>query len=546
LILLLAVALYYGWATWLNHELEQAKMKLDQQRWEDAKEHIQRLRMLQPSSETNEYLYAAALRHTDPQAALEALEDLIDDPNARYYEGSAITYLELCLELEHGERADKMIEQLAPSMSDHPKFMMLRARRLNQRGELDKAIEEINFLLDIEPNNPEAQWVRAQILLEQPLVTNWIEAKSALKVAATSSGYYGFQALMALGERPEIKLFPDEREWIIGLLERRHRGNVKARFMAATQQMILEPERKKEIAQATAAKESDQSPILVGHWLLAINENELAQGYIEKARQQSPKAKEVWKLEYQAAIQNQDLEALANLMQSKHSAATEVQRRTLQAMIDLNSEHGLAQQQWIEAFELARESENFGALSALARTAASQRWWPEAESAYSAAIDNAGDQIRTANVKREMLAVLLAQKKIREALQVSKDLKDIYPNNPVYQNNYYYFRALLGEGDADQVEQFQQLMQRLPIQALNATLAYLLYQDGEYQLALEKLNNLPPWMNNQADVLLLKGLLAHKMGNEQEAQAILSSINPENLLPPEVDLQSRAIDELSK
>lgn len=543
---ILLVAGYYGWSRWLNYELTQAKQKLEQRQWDAALGHIKTLRWLRPSSELNDFLYAAAIRHTQPATALDTLEKLVDQPESPFFEDSALMYLQLSIDLEQGEQADAMIERLSANMSDQPRYMMQRARRYTQKGEFDAAIEELRYLLDIMPNNAEAQWIRAQILLEQPRVTRWIEAKSALKAAGLSKDAWGLRSLMTLGQRPEIKLFPDERNWLIQLLERHPLADVQARLMIATQKILLEPEQKHEIASKVAETESAENPIMISRWLLGVNEPELAEKYTELAKSKLPQDEDLWRVEYQIALQNQDVERLAELLKAPNSVANEVQSKTLAAMIDLGSEQGLALEAWEEAYQLANDSKDESALLMLGRAAVTQRWWEQAETAYQSAGRNAKSQFRSANIKRELLTPMLAQKKVEEALELSKEMRQVFPANVVFQNNYYYFSALLEQGSDNQVSEFKALQEKLPVPALNATLAFLLYQEADYEQAEEALQKTPEWMNAHSDVKLLNGLVALRQGKTSQAAEFLTSINEKNLLPPESQLLKDALAELNE
>lgn len=544
LAVLLLMAGYYGWSRWVHYELSQATRLLEQKEWDSALQHINRLRWISPSSSLNDFLYATAIRNSDPELALNVLEPIIDDSSNPLYLDSCLLYLQLCIDTDQGEKADAMIERLAPRMNDQPRFMIMRARRFTQLGELDKAIEQLRYLLDIAPNSAEAQWFRAKILLEQPRITSWIEAKAALKQAAKSKDGYGLLALMALGERPEIKLFPEERRWLILQLQAHPQADMRAQYMITTQQILLEPERKGEIAQAFSNQVGDANPVMASSWLMSIGETELAENFIQKAKEQNPLDETVWRLEYQAALQAKDLSRIAKLLKAQNSPANDLQTKTLQAMISLNSEDGLALPAWMEAFDLARQSQDEATLLMLARAATANQWWEQSESAYDEAIQSATTQFRALNIKRELLTPLLAQKKVVEALELSDEMRQYFPGNVVFQNNYYYFSALLGQSGESHLADFQAFMDASDILALNATLAFLLYQQGEIDLAESKMQMLPEWMTGQADVKLLSGLISLRQGNHDQAADILRSINPQNLLPPEQELLANALTEL--
>ncbi|GHB91952.1 tetratricopeptide repeat protein [Cerasicoccus arenae] len=534
---------YFGWANWLNYELEQVQLNIRKGRWDAALSNIRFLRILQPGSPVNDYLFAAAIREQDPESAIQALEKLIKDPNGEAFQESALIYLDLCIKLGRGDQADAIIKLMAPSMGENINYMMLHARRLAQQGNLAQAMEELTYLLKISPNNSEAQWIRAQILLSQPRVTNWIEAKAALKEAAQMPDKYGLDSIIALGSRPEIKLFPDERLWLVQKIENHPYANVEAHLMAATQKIMLDEARKKEIVTQTISQHGNQTPLVVGRWLLAVDEPEIAREFLDRVDiSASP---ELWVLQYRLALQDQDLERIKELLDVDYSAANDIQRKTLQALIGLNSIGANSAQAWDEAFSMAEKSQEQASMLALARAAGSKEWWEKAEKAYLITIDLSTDQLMKANAKREYLSVLLARGKTAEALKVSTELRELFPFNPVFQNNYFYFRALLGLENENQTQQFAKLIEENQVKSLNATYAFLLYLDGDYALAQQKIEDLPDWLKVQADVKLLKGLITGKLGNQEQAIEIISQINPENLLPEEKSLREEALKSLN-
>ncbi|WP_309381081.1 tetratricopeptide repeat protein [Cerasicoccus frondis] len=543
LILATALICFWGYKKWVSYEHQMADRALQEKQNQEALPHIKRLKFLQPTSRDNSLLYAKATMKDDPEAALAALEPLIEDPQSTQFKESSLTYLELCLDLNRLEQANQIIEKMAPSMSGETSFMLLRVRYHTQSGDLVSAIDELGLVLNIDPNNADAQFTRAQILLMQSRVINWIEAKSALKEASRSKAKVGLLALEMLSSRPEIKLFPEERKWLIEELNNHPHSTIHSRLLAATQMILLGETAPESIITQTIATEAQQNPLAVGKWLLDINQPKHADAIL--SQYDIPESKELWELQYYTALQNQDFNKLKDLLAAEHSSASKPQTATFELYFQLRDTRTLSKQDWQNTFNLTLEAEEADSMMILARMAGGQGWWNLSNQAYENAIALASNPLLAANLKREQFTVALHLNDTSKALKISKDLREAFPNNPTYINNYFYFNNLLGNKDADQLATLIELQENLEAPELNATIAFVLYLSGDYQAAEQRLAGVPSWLRSQPDVTLLNALIEIKLGNKEIAQSMLTSIKPEALLPEEKQLRDEALAALA-
>ncbi|WP_269540959.1 tetratricopeptide repeat protein [Cerasicoccus fimbriatus] len=527
------------WNRWVQYESSEASSSIDNQEEDQALSHIKRLGVLQPTAARNKLLYAKAIQATDPEEAMQALETLLQNPNSDVYRESAIAYINLCIVTQELEKAANTLSAMKESYNGDSEIMMLKVRLLAQQGKLEEAMEELTYLINIQPNSAEAQLARAELLLSQPRITNWIEAKSALKEASNAKDGFGLEALLTMGRRPEIQLFPDERTWLAAQLTAHPMATTEAHMMAATQRIIADEGAKQTIISETTTQFGQEQPLAVAEWLISIGAAKDAMELLNRA--DLPKSRERWVLQYQAALQDQNLAELKRLIALDYSAANEIQKQTLELIFNLEDSEQLSPAVWKETFQTAEKEEEIDSLTALARLAGINKWWDDADQAYQAAIRFAPSQYAEANLKREYLTVILSQNRTEEALQVSTELRQVFPANPVYQNNFFYFRALLGKNEEEDLKQLTHIQQILGSTELNATVAYLLYLDGNPTKALQKLDTIPQWLKNQADVNLLKGLILINLGDIESGKLLLSAIDPGHLLPEENQLRTKAL-----
>ncbi|WP_309400621.1 tetratricopeptide repeat protein [Cerasicoccus maritimus] len=535
---MLLSALYIGYIKWVRYETQMAYELVEAGQANQALRHLKRLQILQPTSNENKLLYAKAKALEAPEEALPILESLSQDTESDTFKEAALAYLELSIQLKKYESATSFISKMAPKMSGDTHFMLLKAQNLLLLGDSEAAIKELTYLINIEPNNAYAQFLRATILLQQPRITNWIEAKSALKEASQSNSSIGLDALKLLSTRPEIKLFPQERQWLISRLSQHPRRKITSKLLAATHRIILDDSARESVIEQIISEESTAHPLEVCNWLIDINEPQRAEDLLE-APELAP-SQERWQLQYRAAVQRNDLQKINKLLNLDYSAASTPQKATLILYLRLQEGKMVSKEEWDQTLDLAQEEGEIDSLTVLARTAGTQNWWDRSDTAYRAAIELAPNQLVAANLQKEHLTVVLFMKNTSEALEISTILRQIYPSNPIYQNNYYYFSNLLGHQEPNQIIILSEIQKQSKLRELNSTIAFLLYLNGQYTEAKERLSNIPETLKRQPSVILLNGLIEKELGNDELSNELLSAINPNQLLPEENKLLKAA------
>jgi Flp pilus assembly protein TadD len=163
-------------------------------------------------------------------------------------------------------------------------------------------------------------------------------------------------------------------------------------------------------------------------------------------------------------------------------------------------------------------------------------WMDEALAASKWTLEQNTNAAMEVTVLERLASLYGSMGETQSFLDVSRRLVQIRPDDPRALNNLFYLEALLDAPSDGGPERFARLVETWPDEIFRSGYAFALWRAGEFERAQEQFNLLNERFLEVPVCRLNGALIAFDNQDRSRARQLLSTVEPDQLLPEEAEL----------